>query len=176
MTASLKPLSLEHLEALLALDHLCLGGYWQQQAYLEELSRPARDPASPDRASSLCLGHLSHPDDPATLHSCICAWLIGDEAHIINLMVHPAQRRQGLGHALVQAVIAQAQALGLKWATLEVRASNTIAIQLYQNLGFQELGRRPRYYEDPCEDGLIFWHRFNPIPATLTPPPSVSPF
>lgn len=163
-------LSLEHVEALLALDSLCLGGYWQQHAYIEELSRPAR--TQPDCASSLCFGHLSNSDIPATLQSFICAWLIGDEAHIINLMVHPVRRRQGLGRALVQVVIDQAQGLGLQWATLEVRASNTIAIRLYQSLGFQELGRRPRYYEDPCEDGLIFWHRFKPIPATSTPPPS----
>lgn len=163
-------LSLDHLEAMVALDAQCWGQYWQRQAYIDELTRPARDPAYPDRASSVCLGLVD-----TELRGFICAWLLGDEAHIINLLVHPSWRRQRYGHRLVTGVIEQAQALGLKWATLEVRASNDAAIALYKNLGFQELGRRPRYYEDPCEDGLIFWHRFKPIPASMTPPPSASP-
>jgi ribosomal-protein-alanine N-acetyltransferase len=38
-----------------------------------------------------------------------------------------------------------------------VRASNQIALSLYQKFGFQEAGRRRRYYQDNGEDALILW-------------------
>ena len=38
---------------------------------------------------------------------------------------------------------------------LEVRESNTAARQLYEKLGFVEIGGRPDYYRDPVEDALL---------------------
>ena len=51
----------------------------------------------------------------------------------------------------------QAKTLGLERATLEVRASNNIALAMYQKFGFQEAGRRPNYYPDNSEEGVILW-------------------
>jgi ribosomal-protein-alanine N-acetyltransferase len=45
----------------------------------------------------------------------------------------------------------------LEWATLEVRVSNQTAIALYKSFGFQEIGRRPNYYEVTGEDALLLW-------------------
>ena len=39
--------------------------------------------------------------------------------------------------------------------TLEVRASNDVAQGLYRSFGFEEAGRRPRYYSDDGEDALV---------------------
>jgi ribosomal-protein-alanine N-acetyltransferase len=44
---------------------------------------------------------------------------------------------------------------GMGYLTLEVRASNQAARGLYRKLGFTELGKRKRYYEDNGEDALI---------------------
>lgn len=73
------------------------------------------------------------------------------------LAVHPSYRRQGFGQVLLQALLTVAQQQGLERATLEVRASNQSALSLYQKFGFQEVGRRRRYYPDTGEDGLILW-------------------
>ena len=93
-----------------------------------------------------------------------CLWSIADEAHITVLAVHPAYRQQGLGQALLCALLTSAWKQQLKWATLEVRASNETAIALYQKFGFQALGRRKRYYQDNGEDAIILWlnHLQNP--------------
>ncbi|MFM6357835.1 MAG: ribosomal-protein-alanine N-acetyltransferase RimI, partial [Planktothrix sp.] len=45
----------------------------------------------------------------------------------------------------------------LERATLEVKASNQRAINLYQKFGFKEAGRRKGYYPDTGEDALILW-------------------
>jgi ribosomal-protein-alanine N-acetyltransferase len=46
---------------------------------------------------------------------------------------------------------------GARRATLEVRESNTAALQLYERLGFHVAARRPGYYTNPSEDALILW-------------------
>lgn len=97
--------------------------------------------------------YISHPP----LLGFGCLWAIADEAHITILAIHPEYRQQGLGQALLVALLKSAYQRELKWATLEVRASNQAALSLYQRFGFQEAGRRKRYYQDNGEDALILW-------------------
>lgn len=84
-------------------------------------------------------------------------WIIVDEGHITNIAVHPAFRGKGLGHVLVQGLLAEGNKKGCSRYTLEVRPSNTEAIALYEKYGFEEVGRRPKYYQDSGEDALIMW-------------------
>jgi ribosomal-protein-alanine N-acetyltransferase len=56
---------------------------------------------------------------------------------------------------LLIATIELAQILNCSIVTLEVRASNTIAQELYKKYGFQVVGRRPRYYSSDGEDAII---------------------
>ncbi len=83
--------------------------------------------------------------------------LVGDEAHITTVVVHPQARRQGIGTALVTSLLRRARQGGLDAATLEVRVGNTGAQALYRRFGFAPVGVRPRYYEDTNEDALIMW-------------------
>ncbi|MBQ9780117.1 MAG: ribosomal protein S18-alanine N-acetyltransferase [Clostridia bacterium] len=78
-----------------------------------------------------------------------------DEGQITNIAVHPEHRGQGLGLAIVQALIKHAKAEHLATITLEVRVSNTPAISLYRKVGFAEVGRRKGFYTKPTEDALI---------------------
>ena len=68
-------------------------------------------------------------------------------------------RGQGLGQALLYALLLLAQRRGLEWATLEVRASNQTAIALYQKFGFEQVGERRGYYPDTGEAALILWRK-----------------
>jgi len=133
----------------LDLDRLCLGGFWSADGYTQEL----------DRASSqfwvlepLPIGGITLPP----LLGFGCFWGILDEAHITILGVHPDYQGQGLGQALLLSLLQVAWQQGLEWATLEVRVSNEVARSLYQKFGFQEAGRRPRYYPTG-EDALLLW-------------------
>lgn len=78
-------------------------------------------------------------------------WSVAGEVQIHEVAVSPEARRQGIGRALVTALI---QACGGGEALLEVRASNAGALALYTGAGFDVVGRRPRYYPDG-EDALL---------------------
>jgi len=78
-----------------------------------------------------------------------------DEAEILNLGVAPAQRRRGLGRALVVHLMALLADRGVRAVYLEVRESNDAARCLYRQLGFRDVGRRPGYYRRPVEDAVI---------------------
>ncbi|NYZ62290.1 ribosomal protein S18-alanine N-acetyltransferase [Luteimonas deserti] len=73
------------------------------------------------------------------------------EAHVLNVCVDPGMQSRGLGRKLFRALIDDATRLGAARVFLEVRPSNPAAIALYHDEGFNEIGRRPRYY--PAHDG-----------------------
>jgi ribosomal-protein-alanine N-acetyltransferase len=85
-------------------------------------------------------------------------WIIVDEGHISSIAVDPSYRRLKIGRALMQNIFDIAQKKQLKGLTLEVRASNIGAIELYKSFGFKTEGRRKAYYSDNQEDALIMWH------------------
>ena len=102
-------------------------------------------------------------------------WLMGDEAHIVNVATHPDFLRRGLGERLVTAMVAEAQRNGAGLVTLEVRMSNQAAQQLYAKLGFVEVGERRRYYSDNGEDALLMTLFLENVPAPLAPPKASAP-
>jgi ribosomal-protein-alanine N-acetyltransferase len=84
-------------------------------------------------------------------------WLMFDEAHITTIGVRRALRGRGLGELMLIHLIDQAQQMGAKRLTLEVRVSNEVAQALYRKYSFREEGIRKRYYSDDGEDALIMW-------------------
>jgi ribosomal protein S18 acetylase RimI-like enzyme len=80
----------------------------------------------------------------------------GEEIDIIYLYVDPSQRKKGLGLALLQSMEKHLQAPSSSTTIyLEVRKSNTAAINLYQQFGMILRSERKKYYQDG-EDALIF--------------------
>ena len=78
-----------------------------------------------------------------------------NETDMMNVAVTADFRRRGIGEQLVTALVEELKAIESHCLTLEVRASNTPAQAMYEKLGFVEIGRRPRYYQNPKEDALI---------------------
>ncbi len=78
-----------------------------------------------------------------------------DEGYISNIAVSSDHRRQGVGGAILDALVEAAGKLNLSFLTLEVRESNTGARRLYASRGFDEVGRRRGYYEAPREDAIL---------------------
>lgn len=79
------------------------------------------------------------------------------DAHLLNLTVSPAWRRQGLGRDLLGHCMASACDHHAERVFLEVRASNAAAIALYHANGFVDLALRRGYYpaHEGREDALI---------------------
>ncbi len=82
-------------------------------------------------------------------------WMMLREAHIIAIGVRNGYRRLGIGEALLIATIELAQIVNAHVVTLEVRASNMIAQELYKKYGFRVTGRRLKYYSSDGEDAII---------------------
>ncbi|MHB8070096.1 MAG: ribosomal protein S18-alanine N-acetyltransferase [Desulfobaccales bacterium] len=109
------------------------------------------------------LGHsMSHPlvagpppPQPWQAWGYLIYWVVAEEMHILNLAVHPQQRRRGIARRLLTTAMTQARELGAQVAWLEVRPSNTPALSLYHSFGFKQAGCRPRYYDDTQEDALL---------------------
>jgi [ribosomal protein S18]-alanine N-acetyltransferase len=80
------------------------------------------------------------------------------ECELEFVLVHPQVRRVGIGAMLVHAALNWARNLRADEIRLEVRESNTGAVQLYERCGFGWAGRRPAYFADPREDALLM-HR-----------------
>jgi len=80
-----------------------------------------------------------------------------DEAHVLNIAVAPTLHGQGLGRRLMKRLIDLARWHRAHRVFLEVRPSNPRAIALYEQLGFEQIGRRPRYYpaREGREDALV---------------------
>lgn len=69
-----------------------------------------------------------------------------DEMHILNLAVAPQHQGNGLGHVLMQEIVAMALALRLDSIFLEVRAGNSVAQSLYNKWQFEQIAVRKDYY------------------------------
>lgn len=83
--------------------------------------------------------------------------LAAGEAHVLNVCTAPEEQGQGHGRRLLRALLQLARARGAQRVFLEVRPSNSAAIALYHDEGFNEIGRRPRYYpaKHGREDALV---------------------
>jgi ribosomal-protein-alanine N-acetyltransferase len=79
------------------------------------------------------------------------------EAHVLNICVAPEMQGQGYGRRLLHDLLKMARGRNVARVFLEVRPSNANAIALYHDEGFNEIGRRPRYYPaaDGREDALV---------------------
>jgi ribosomal-protein-alanine N-acetyltransferase len=82
-------------------------------------------------------------------------WIVAAELHVHAIATLPNERGQGIAFALLNHAMCAAAAEGCGVAILEVRASNTAAIRLYQRAGFSVLYIRSHYYRDTDEDALV---------------------
>ncbi len=136
-----KLMTAKHVEQVAALEKICFSAPWSENAITGELSNP------------LSLWVVSVEGDK--LVGYVGSQTVLGEADMMNLAVDPAYRRQGVGTGLVSALVDMLKEKGVYCLTLEVRASNQQAINLYMGAGFSQVGRRSNYYSNPREDALI---------------------
>ena len=133
------PMAERHLAALAEIEKACFHAPWSENMLREELGKGIFLVAERDGQA---VGYAG------------CQTVL-DEGYITNVAVSPGARRQGVGRALIAALVAQARAQGLAFVTLEVRASNAPAIALYEGAGFVRAGVRKNFYTAPAEDAVL---------------------
>lgn len=84
----------------------------------------------------------------------IIFWIVRGEMHILNIAVHPDQRKNGIGKKLIEFSEKFAKERGVKYCLLEVRESNKTAQKFYEKFSYEFLYKRAKYYEDG-EDAIV---------------------
>lgn len=87
------------------------------------------------------------------------AWWVLDQGELANLAVTEGLQGMGVGSALLDRLLTDATAGGVKSLFLEVRMSNTRAQDLYLSRGFTQVAVREDYYRNPREDARILVKR-----------------
>lgn len=146
VTVCLEPMRVADLDEVLIIEHRSFTTPWSLSLFRSELKHEN--------------SHLlvARPDDlSATIAGYVGYRVVVDEMHIVIVAVDPVRRRQGIATQMIAQALAHARDRGCVRTTLEVRASNIEAQQLYFRHGFAPVGTRPGYYMKPKEDALILW-------------------
>ena len=137
----IRRMNLQDAPAIAQLEIACFSDPWSEKSIASEVENP--------------LSYWLVADDNGTIAGYIGSQSVLDGADMMNLAVAPAYRRKGIAQALVNALVEHLQSNGIIALLLEVRVSNEPAIALYEKMGFEQVGRRPKYYHNPREDALI---------------------
>jgi ribosomal-protein-alanine N-acetyltransferase len=138
-----EPLKESHFPRILEIEKDSNTAPWSEKSFKNELSNPQ---------SVFIVAFLG-----SKIAGFGGLWLCVDEAHITTIAIAPEFRRNGLGKALMVQLLNRAQDKGMTCSTLEVRAGNEAAINLYKQLGYVDTARRRGYYPDNHEDALVMW-------------------
>ena len=146
-TLIIRPMRQDDLEQVGAIDRMSFSIPWPKKAFQYELNDNPR--------STQWVAEANTPGRKNQVVGVIVSWLIMDEVHIATLAIHPNHRDKGIAQRLILVTLQEAVKKGARQATLEVRANNIPAQELYHRFGFIVAGRRVRYYRDNNEDALI---------------------
>jgi len=144
MNVTFEEMRLEHLDRVVEIEQVSFPSPWSRGVFAYELVQNSFAHYIVAAMGGKVVGYAG-------------MWLVLDEAHITNVAVHPGYRRKKIGRSLMVEIIRRAALMGINRMTLEVRPSNAPARCLYAALGFEERGRRKRYYTDTNEDAIIMW-------------------
>jgi len=144
MNVQIRAANEKDVRSLADMDQICFALPWSEKSFFEEITRNTVARYVVAEMAGQIVGYAG-------------IWMIQDEGHITNIAVHPDFRRQGIAKAMIFTLIEISEAAGVKFYTLEVRASSESAISLYQGMGFKACGVRKGYYEDNNEDAIIMW-------------------
>jgi len=136
----LRPFEVSDLPAVLEIEQASFPSPWRPEFFLNELHNASARLVVAEGAGQV-IGYF-------------CRWLVADEVHILDVAVHPAYRRRGVGKLLLQEILTEARQNRARTASLEVRVGNQPAIALYQAFGFQQVAVRRQYYENG-EDAFL---------------------
>jgi ribosomal-protein-alanine N-acetyltransferase len=137
----------DDIDKILEIENISFPSPWGRIAFECEISK---------MLSGLSMFKVAEDEDNNKLCGYICADIIIDYIHILNLAIAPDYRRKGIAGEFIRIIESNAIQRKNYGITLEVRETNTAAINLYRKFGFEIKGKRERYYENK-DDALIMW-------------------
>ena len=134
-----------HLSQVAQIEIQCFSTPWSENALREELT------------NSFARFYVALCDGQVVGY--MGAHNVVGEVYITNVVVSPQFRRRGIAEALIKNLMDVTLSEGAEFLTLEVRKSNAGAIGLYSKMGFETVGERKSFYENPREDALLMTYR-----------------
>ena len=132
----------KHVAQVAELEKICFGtAAWSEKSIASELN------------NALSLWIVAVEDEKVLGY--VGSQTVMGETDMMNVAVHPDYRKQGIATGLITELIGALKKQESHCLTLEVRASNEPAKNLYKMLDFEEIGIRKNYYRNPREDALI---------------------
>lgn len=153
-TVTVEPMRRRHLRSVHRIEVATNPHPWSMALFASELARPDDRIYLIARVGTRIVGYAG-------------VLFMGGDAHVANVGVDEEYRRRGVASRLLVEALRHALAEGQSAFTLEVRASNTAAHELYRRFGFAPAGVRRAYYTDNGEDALIMWAQDVAEPAYL---------
>lgn len=138
---TVRPMVFKDVKYAHFIESKCFSQPWVFEAFLMELDNP--------HAINL-VGELN-----GEVVSYINARCVIDDVAITNVATDEQVRNKGVATAVMREFLKQCDELGAKTISLEVRASNHIAITFYHKFGFMEVGLRKNFYQHPTEDAVV---------------------
>lgn len=136
-----------HANGVYELSKECFAIPWTLESINNELNNPlAKYVIAQDLSTGEVVGFVG-------------VWIIAGEGDITNIAVSSKYRKQGIASNLLIKLFDVCKTFNCEDITLEVRASNTPAQNLYKKFNFKEEGIRKGYYSDNGEDAIIMWKR-----------------
>jgi len=142
MKFTIRKMTLEDIPAVIDLDHKSFSLPWPERSFRFEVT---------DNPASRCW--VAELDGKVI--GMIVVWLLVDEAHVATIATDPDFRRQGVAKSLLAHALRHLIDEGAQSSFLEVRESNIAAQEMYRKFGYEEAGRRRRYYRDNDEDAIL---------------------
>ncbi|MGB9775010.1 MAG: ribosomal protein S18-alanine N-acetyltransferase [Anaerolineae bacterium] len=151
-----RPMREEDIPEVMEIERHSFPNPWPESAYRNEIRygtdslfyvlQPYQEP-SPATWWDRFFGQRRRRERPPVI-GYVGMRLLPGEAHITTIAVHPHWRGRGLGKYILLMAIQRALQHRVRFVTLEVRASNRVAQQLYTSLGFRVTGIQRGYYRD----------------------------
>jgi ribosomal-protein-alanine N-acetyltransferase len=138
----IRPVELDDIAGIVEIERAAFSDPWSARAFAESIEHPAVYFACARSDEGVVLGY-------------VVAWFAADQGEIANLAVTPKGWGSGIGRSLLVNAIDEGARRGIGDVFLEVRDSNARARKLYETSGFEEIGRRRRYYSKPVEDAIV---------------------
>ena len=149
---SILPLKLERIDEIVKIERDSFGDPWSENIFLDLLDYPL----------AVCFVALELPPSTSLTtqsYGVVAGYLIAyhilDEIQILNIAVKESMRHRKIATRLFEVIFDYAKNENIQEFTLEVRTSNTGAIELYKKLGFEIDGIRKNYYANPKEDAVL---------------------
>ena len=136
----IRPMEEPDLEAVLRIEQASFSTPWNQAHFLHEIVSKHSFPLVAVQ-EAIVVGY-------------VCLMSLFEEAQILDIAVAPELRGKGVAMILMEQAFKIAREQKAEVMALEVRASNTPAIGLYERLGFCRTGIRRAYY-DGNEDAVL---------------------